>query len=155
MTLKGMTLKVKARVMATVTFQEAVPAQGWVPDRVHDIALPASFRSQIPDLTVRRSRSVKAREVIFLADATLKTQAPETLMVQKRMHSNNCAVLTAPLALACLATLPLTLAACGYQPSLGDCRPMVDSYNTNVAAYKADRGQCVAVAMQAQAAYER
>ncbi|GIS12914.1 MAG: hypothetical protein CM15mP115_20650 [Alphaproteobacteria bacterium] len=32
---------------------------------------------------------------------------------------------------------------------------MVDSYNTDMAAYEADRGQCVAVAMQAQAEYER
>lgn len=60
-----------------------------------------------------------------------------------------------PLALAGLVTLPLALAACGYQPSLGDYRPVVDSYNTDMAAYEADRGQCVAVAMQAQAEYER
>ena len=32
---------------------------------------------------------------------------------------------------------------------------MVDSYNTDMAAYEADRGQFVAVAMQAQAEYER
>ena len=60
-----------------------------------------------------------------------------------------------PLALAGLVTLPLALAACGYQPSLGDYRRVVDSYNTDMAAYEADRGQCVAVAMQAQAEYER
>lgn len=60
-----------------------------------------------------------------------------------------------PLVLAGLVTLPLALAACGYQPSLGDYRPVVDSYNTDMAAYEADRGQCVAVAMQAQAEYER
>ena len=60
-----------------------------------------------------------------------------------------------PLALAGLVTLPLALAACGYQPSLGDYRPVVDSYNTAMAAYEADRDQCVAVAMQAQAEYER
>ena len=60
-----------------------------------------------------------------------------------------------PLALASLVTLPLALAACGYQPSLGDYRPVVDSYNSDMAAYEADRGQCVAVAMQAQAEYER
>ena len=60
-----------------------------------------------------------------------------------------------PLALAGLITLSLALAACGCQPSLGDCRPVVDSYNTDMAAYEADRGQCVAVAMQAQAEYER
>ena len=58
-----------------------------------------------------------------------------------------------PLALAGLVTLPLALAACGYQPSLGDYRPVVDSYNTDMAAYEADSGQCVAVAMQAQAEY--
>ena len=52
-------------------------------------------------------------------------------------------------------TAPRALAACGYQPSLGDYRPVVDSYNTDMAAYEADRGQCVAVAMQAQAEYER
>ena len=60
-----------------------------------------------------------------------------------------------PLALAGLVTLHLALAACGYQPSLGDYRPVVDSYNTDMAAYEADRGQCVAVAMQAQAEYDR
>ena len=59
------------------------------------------------------------------------------------------------LALAGLITLPLALAACGYQPSLDDYRPVVDSYNTDMAAYEADCGQCVAVAMQAQAEYER
>ena len=32
---------------------------------------------------------------------------------------------------------------------------MVDGYNTDMAVYEADRGQCVAVAMQAQAEYER
>ena len=32
---------------------------------------------------------------------------------------------------------------------------MVDSYNTDMAAYEADCGQCVAVAMQAQAEYKR
>ena len=60
-----------------------------------------------------------------------------------------------PLALAGLVTLPLALAACGYQPSLGDYRPVVDSYNTDMAAYEADISQCVAVAMQAQAEYVR
>ena len=59
------------------------------------------------------------------------------------------------LALAGLVTQPLALAACGYQPSLGDYRPVFDSYNTDMAAYEADRGQCVALAMQAQAEYER
>ena len=43
---------------------------------------------------------------------------------------NTRAALTAPLALAGIGTLPLALAACGYQPSLGDYRPVVDSYNT-------------------------
>ena len=60
-----------------------------------------------------------------------------------------------PLALAGLITLPLALAACGYQPSLDDYRPAVDSYNTDMAAYEADISQCVAVAMQAQAEYAR
>ena len=32
-----------------------------------------------------------------------------------------------PLALAGLVTLPLGLAACGYQPSFGDYRPVIDS----------------------------
>ena len=68
---------------------------------------------------------------------------------------NTRAALTAPLAFAGIVTLPLVLAACGYQPSLGDYRPVVDSYNTDMAVYEADRGQCVAVAMQAQAEYER
>ena len=36
---------------------------------------------------------------------------------------NSRAALTAPLALASLVKLPLTLAACGYQPALGDNRP--------------------------------
>ena len=62
---------------------------------------------------------------------------------------------TAPLALTGIVTLLLALAACGYQPSLGDYRSVVDSYNTDMAAYEADRGQCVAVAMQAQAEYSR
>ena len=51
-------------------------------------------------------------------------------MVQKPTHSNSRAALTARLALAGLVTLPLALVACGYQPSLGDYRPVVDSYNT-------------------------
>ena len=76
-------------------------------------------------------------------------------MVQKPIHSNTCARAATLLALAGLVTLPLALAACGYQPSLGEYRPVVDSYNTDMAAYEADRGQCVAVAMQAQAEYER
>ena len=76
-------------------------------------------------------------------------------MVQKPIHSNTRARVATPLALAGLVTLPLTLAARGYQPSLGDYRPVVDSYNTDMAAYEADRGQCVAAAMQAQAEYER
>ena len=76
-------------------------------------------------------------------------------MVQKPIHSNTRARAATPLALAGLVTLPLALAACGYQPSLSDYRPVVDSYNTDMAAYEADRGQCVAVAMQAQAEYER
>ena len=38
---------------------------------------------------------------------------------------NTRARVATPLALAGLVTLPLTLAACGYQPSLGDYRPVV------------------------------
>ena len=53
------------------------------------------------------------------------------------------------------AAASLSLAACGYQPSLSDYRPVVDSYTTDMAAYEADRGQCVSVALQAQAEYER
>ena len=68
---------------------------------------------------------------------------------------NTRAALTAPLAFAGIVTLPLVVAACGYQPSLGDYLPVVDSYNTDMAVYEADRGQCVAVAMQAHAEYER
>ena len=62
---------------------------------------------------------------------------------------NTRVALTAPLALAGIVTLPLALAACGHQPSLGDYRPVVDSYNTDIAACEADRGQCVAGAIQA------
>ena len=34
-------------------------------------------------------------------------------------------------------------------------RPVVDSYNTDMAAYEIDRAQCVNVGLQAQAEYER
>ena len=47
------------------------------------------------------------------------------------------------------------LAAYGTQPSLVDYRPVVDSYNTNMATYEGDRTQCVNVAMQVQAEYDR
>ena len=56
-----------------------------------------------------------------------------------------------PLALAGLVTLPLALAACGYQPSLGDYRPVVDSYRTDMAAYETDLRQCVSIAQRAEA----
>ena len=65
------------------------------------------------------------------------------------------AALTAPLVLVSLVILPLALATCVYQPLLGDYWPMVDCYNTETAAYKVVRGQCVAVVMQAQPEYER
>ena len=65
---------------------------------------------------------------------------------------NTRATLTAPL---CLAAASLSLAACGYQSSLRDYRPVVDSYTTDMAGYDADRAQCVNIAMQAQAEYER
>ena len=42
------------------------------------------------------------------------------------------------------------LAACGTRPSLVDYRPVVDSYNRNMATYEGARTQCVDVAMQAQ-----
>ena len=76
-------------------------------------------------------------------------------MVQKPMHSNSRARAATPLALAGLVKLPLALAACGFQPSFGDYRPVVGSHNTDMAAHEADRGQCVAVAIQAQTDYER
>ena len=41
-------------------------------------------------------------------------------MVQKPIHSNARARVATPLALAGLFTLPLALATCGYQSSLGD-----------------------------------
>ena len=47
------------------------------------------------------------------------------------------------------------LSAYGYQPSLSEYRPVVDSYNTDMAAYEIDRAQCVNVGLQAQAEYER
>ena len=47
------------------------------------------------------------------------------------------------------------LSAYGYQPSLSEYRPVVDSYNTDMAAYEIDRAQCVSVGLQAQAEYER
>ena len=49
----------------------------------------------------------------------------------------------------------LGVAGCGYQPSLSNYRPVVDSFTTDMAAYEADRGQCVSFALQAQAEYER
>ena len=61
------------------------------------------------------------------------------------------AVVTAPLAIAGA----FALVACGYQPSLSSYRPVVDSHTTDMTAYEADRGQCVGVALQAQAEYER
>ena len=64
-------------------------------------------------------------------------------MVQQPIHSNARARAATPLAFAGRVTLPLA------QTSLGDYRPVVDSYNTDMAAYEADRGQCVAVARQA------
>lgn len=47
------------------------------------------------------------------------------------------------------------LVGCGYQPSLSDYRPVVDSFTTDMATYEVDRSQCVSVALQAQAEYER
>ena len=59
--------------------------------------------------------------------------------------------MTATISVAALSML----AACGTRPSLVDYRPVVDSYNTNMANYEGDRTQCVNVAMQAQAEYDR
>jgi len=46
-------------------------------------------------------------------------------------------------------------AGCGYEPALRDYRPVVDSYTTDMAAYEADRGECISIATQAQVEYER
>ena len=63
----------------------------------------------------------------------------------------------APTRILGISAIAVTLgvAGCGYQPSLSDYRPVVDSYTTDMAAYETDRGQCVSVALQAQAKYER
>jgi len=47
---------------------------------------------------------------------------------------NTRALAATPLTVAGLVILPLALAACGYQPSIGDYRPLVDSYNINMVA---------------------
>ena len=61
-----------------------------------------------------------------------------------------------PLVTATISVAALSmLAACGTRPSLVDYRPVVDSYNTNMANYEGERTQCVNVAMQAQAEYDR
>ena len=61
-----------------------------------------------------------------------------------------------PLVTATISVAALSmLAACGTRPSLVDCRPLVDSYNTKMATYESDRTQCVNVAMQAHAEYDR
>ena len=61
-----------------------------------------------------------------------------------------------PLVTATISVAALSmLAACGTRPSLVDYRPVVDSYNTNMANYEGDWTQCVNVAMQAQAEYDR
>ena len=49
-------------------------------------------------------------------------------------------------ATASVAALSM-LAACGTRPSLVDCRPVVDIYNTNMATFEGDRTQPVNVAM--------
>ena len=63
----------------------------------------------------------------------------------------------APTRIPGISAIAVTLgvAGCGYQPSLSDYRPVVDSFTTDMAAYETDRGQCVSVALQAQAEYER
>ena len=55
----------------------------------------------------------------------------------------NRALVTAIISVAALSML----AACGTRPSLVDCRPVVESYNTNMAAYQGDRTQCVNAAL--------
>tara|TARA_B100000683_G_scaffold144438_1_gene140280 strand:- start:660 stop:1067 length:408 start_codon:yes stop_codon:yes gene_type:complete len=65
--------------------------------------------------------------------------------------NRNRPLVTATISVAALSML----AACGTRPSLVDYRPVVDSYNTNMATYEGDRTQCVNVAMQAQAEYDR
>ena len=63
----------------------------------------------------------------------------------------------APTRILGISAIAVTLgvAGCGYQPSLSDYRPVVDSFTTDMAAYETDRGQFVSVALQAQAEYER
>lgn len=63
----------------------------------------------------------------------------------------------APTRILGISAIAVTLgvAGCGYQPSLSDYRPVVDSFTTDMAAYETDRGQCVSVALQAQVEYER
>ena len=67
-------------------------------------------------------------------------------MTQKR----NRPLVTATASVAALSML----AAYGTRPLLVDYRPVVDSYNTNMATYEGDRTQCVNVAMQVQAEYD-
>ena len=67
-------------------------------------------------------------------------------MTQKR----NRPLVTATISVAALSML----AAYGTRPLLVDYRPVVDSYNTNMATYEGDRTQCVNVAMQVQAEYD-
>jgi outer membrane lipoprotein SlyB len=73
------------------------------------------------------------------------------------ISSGRLAPVITPLALARAFSLAATLflAACGYQPSLSDYRPVVDSFTTDMAAYEVDRGQCVTIGLQAQVEYER
>ena len=47
------------------------------------------------------------------------------------------------------------LVGCGYRPSLQTCRPVVDSYQTDMTAFEADQAECITVALQAQAEYDR
>ena len=62
-------------------------------------------------------------------------------MTLKRKHP----LVTVTISVAALSLMP----ACGTRPSLVDYRPVVDSYNADIATYESDQTQCVNVAMQA------
>ena len=72
---------------------------------------------------------------IFTALGLSFTTEPTFITVDHSMRPMNTRALAAtPLTVAGLVILPLALAACGYQPSIGDYRPLVDSYNINMVA---------------------
>ena len=59
------------------------------------------------------------------------------------------------LALGLGLVILLALGACGRHDRLADYRPVVDSYRTDMAAYDGDLRQCVTIAQQAEAEYQR